>query len=88
MFCIYVLISEKIVVPVDKPYITLSGTNASSTIITWNEAWFNQQSPTVSILASDFVGRYLTIQVQEKNTFSFKMPYSSFIPIFVFWPHF
>ncbi|KAJ4787687.1 Pectinesterase [Rhynchospora pubera] len=57
--------SEKIVVPADKPYITLSGRNASTTIITWNEAWFNQQSPTVSILASDFVGRYLTIQ----NTF-------------------
>ncbi|KAF3339981.1 putative pectinesterase 11 [Carex littledalei] len=54
--------SEKVVVPADKPYITLSGTDANSTIITWNEAWFNQQSATLSILASDFVGRYLTVQ--------------------------
>jgi hypothetical protein len=57
------------VVPADKPYITLSGRKGTETVITWNEAWFNQQSPTVSILASDFVGRYLTIQVQENNIF-------------------
>ena len=61
----YLCFSEKVVVPADKPYITLSGTNANSTIITWNEAWFNQQSATLSILASDFVGRYLTVQVQK-----------------------
>ncbi|KAJ3695209.1 hypothetical protein LUZ60_000586 [Juncus effusus] len=54
--------SEKVVVPVDKPYITLSGTAINSTIITWNEAWVDQKSATVTILASDFVGRYLTIQ--------------------------
>lgn len=62
---LYLCFSEKVVVPADKPYITLSGTNANSTIITWNEAWFNQQSATLSILASDFVGRYLTVQVQK-----------------------
>ncbi|XP_026662595.2 putative pectinesterase 11 [Phoenix dactylifera] len=56
---------EKIVVPADKPFITLSGTKAKSTIITWNEGWNTVESPTVSVLASDFVGRYLTIQ----NTF-------------------
>ncbi|OAY63608.1 putative pectinesterase 11, partial [Ananas comosus] len=57
--------NEKVMVPVDKPLITLSGTNAYSTIITWNEPWTNVQAPTVSIMASDFVGKYLTIQ----NTF-------------------
>ncbi|XP_030470108.2 putative pectinesterase 11 [Syzygium oleosum] len=57
---------EKIVVPENKPFITLSGTKSSNTIITWSDGSgdiFN--SPTVSILASGFVGRDLTIQ----NTF-------------------
>ncbi|XP_072956483.1 putative pectinesterase 11 [Typha angustifolia] len=53
---------EKIVVPKDKPFVTLSGTKTNSAIITWSERWDTPQSPTVSILASDFVGRYLTIQ--------------------------
>ncbi|XP_002280496.4 putative pectinesterase 11 [Vitis vinifera] len=56
---------EKIVVPADKPFITLSGTQASTTIITWGDGGEIFESPTLSILASDFVGRYLTIQ----NTF-------------------
>ncbi|XP_065879464.1 putative pectinesterase 11 [Euphorbia lathyris] len=54
--------SEKIVVPGDKPFITISGTNPSKTIITWNEGGNIMESPTFSVLASDFVGRYLTIQ--------------------------
>ncbi|PIN12185.1 Pectinesterase [Handroanthus impetiginosus] len=54
---------EKLVVPADKPFITLSGTEASDTIITWNDGGEEgSESPTVNILASDFVGRYLTIQ--------------------------
>ncbi|KAI3446125.1 hypothetical protein Pfo_002790 [Paulownia fortunei] len=54
---------EKIVVPADKPFITLSGTEASDTIIMWNDGGeLLSESPTVKILASDFVGRYLTIQ--------------------------
>ncbi|KAK1358636.1 Pectinesterase domain-containing protein [Heracleum sosnowskyi] len=53
---------EKIVVPADKPYITLSGTEASNTIITRSEAGEIYDSPTLSVLASNFVGRYLTIQ--------------------------
>ncbi|MQL97140.1 hypothetical protein Taro_029823 [Colocasia esculenta] len=56
---------KKAVVPVDKPFITLSGTNATSTantIITWSDGGNTFQSATVTILASDFVGRYLTIQ--------------------------
>ncbi|CAL9764425.1 unnamed protein product [Musa acuminata subsp. burmannicoides] len=56
---------EKVTVPADKPFITLSGSNAMSTVITWGEGWTSSESPTVSVLASDFVGRYLTIQ----NTF-------------------
>lgn len=54
---------EKIVVPSDKPFITLSGIEPSTTIITSNAYGDIFGSPTVSILASDFIGRYLTIQV-------------------------
>ncbi|KAL3734167.1 hypothetical protein ACJRO7_023503 [Eucalyptus globulus] len=53
---------EKLVVPADKPFITLSGKKASSTIITGDDSGDIFGSPTVSVLASDFVGRYLTIQ--------------------------
>ncbi|GLT42798.1 hypothetical protein SLA2020_167810 [Shorea laevis] len=56
---------EKIVVPVDKPFVTLSGVRASDTIITWNDGGDIFDSPTLTVLASDFVGRFLTIQ----NTF-------------------
>ncbi|KAF8020497.1 hypothetical protein BT93_G1038 [Corymbia citriodora subsp. variegata] len=56
---------EKITVPVNRPYITLSGTKASNTIITWSDSGDIFYSPTVSILASHFVGTDLTIQ----NTF-------------------
>ncbi|KAG6488335.1 hypothetical protein ZIOFF_057103 [Zingiber officinale] len=45
---------EKVTVPADKPFITLSGSSAMSTIITYDEAWISVESPTVSILASDF----------------------------------
>lgn len=54
---------EKIVVPADKPFITISGGNAAETVITWKEGGEIYQSPTFSVLASDFVARFLTIQV-------------------------
>ncbi|XP_021864240.1 putative pectinesterase 11 [Spinacia oleracea] len=53
---------EKIVVPADKPYITLSGNQANDTIITWNDGDHIYDNPTVSVLASNFVGRYLTFE--------------------------
>ncbi|KAL0391966.1 UNVERIFIED_CONTAM: putative pectinesterase 11 [Sesamum radiatum] len=53
---------EKIVVPADKPFITLSGTKANKTIITWSDSGEIFESPTFSVLASDFMARYLTIQ--------------------------
>ncbi|KAL4278711.1 hypothetical protein GQ457_03G030470 [Hibiscus cannabinus] len=56
---------EKIVVPADKPFITLSGSKANSTILTGNDSGNIIESATLTVLASDFVGRYLTIQ----NTF-------------------
>ncbi|MBA0745772.1 hypothetical protein Gogos_008334 [Gossypium gossypioides] len=56
---------EKIVVPADKPFITISGLKANGTIITWNDGGDIFESPTFTVLASDFVARYLTIQ----NTF-------------------
>lgn len=55
---------EKVTVPADKPFITISGTKAADTVITWNDSGEIFESPTFSVLASDFVGRYLTIQVQ------------------------
>uniref|UniRef100_J3L265 Pectinesterase n=1 Tax=Oryza brachyantha TaxID=4533 RepID=J3L265_ORYBR len=60
--------AEKVVV--DKPYVTLTGTSASSTVITWNESWVSDESPTVSVLASDFVAKRLTFQ----NTFGDTAP--------------
>lgn len=56
---------EKIVVPEEKPYITLSGSNAADTIITWNQGTDLLESAAISVFAPDFVGRFLTIQ----NTF-------------------
>ncbi|GAB4837896.1 Putative pectinesterase 11 [Ancistrocladus abbreviatus] len=53
---------EKITVPVDKPYITLSGTQAYNTRIAWDDFGGIFDSPTLSVFASDFVGRYLTIE--------------------------
>lgn len=53
---------EKVTVPGDKPFIILSGRKTETTIITWDDNGDIWKSPTVSILASGFVGRYLTIQ--------------------------
>ncbi|KAL4279878.1 hypothetical protein GQ457_03G026290 [Hibiscus cannabinus] len=53
---------EKIVVPADKPFITISGSKANASVITWNDSGNIFESPTFSVLASDFVARYLTIQ--------------------------
>jgi hypothetical protein len=50
-------------VAVDKPCVTLVGTSASSTVITWNESWVAAESPTVSVLAPDFIAKRLTFQV-------------------------
>ncbi|KAJ0985875.1 hypothetical protein J5N97_004231 [Dioscorea zingiberensis] len=53
---------ERVVVPKEKPWIILSGANETTTIITWSGRWDTLQSTTLSIWASNFVGRYLTIQ--------------------------
>ncbi|KAL0741474.1 hypothetical protein Bca4012_082987 [Brassica carinata] len=53
---------EKVVIPVDKPYITLSGTKASNTILVWSDGKVLLDSPTLTVFASDFVCRFLTIQ--------------------------
>ncbi|KAI3936107.1 hypothetical protein MKW92_038381 [Papaver armeniacum] len=62
---------EKLVVPSDKPYITLSGTNPATTIVTWQDGGDIYTSPTLTVLASDFVARLITIQVL-KILFSYK----------------
>ncbi|CAO1945262.1 unnamed protein product [Urochloa humidicola] len=59
---------EKVVV--DKPCITLVGTSATSTVITWNESWIAAENPTISVLASDFIAKRLTFQ----NTFGTSGP--------------
>lgn len=54
---------EKVTVPADKPFITVSGTKVAETIITWNDSENIFECATFTVLASDFVARYLTIQV-------------------------
>lgn len=63
LFCFFPGCREKVVVPVDKPFITVSGEDASNTVITWGDGGDIIHSPTLTVLASDFIGRYLTIQV-------------------------
>ncbi|EFH56650.1 pectinesterase family protein [Arabidopsis lyrata subsp. lyrata] len=53
---------EKVVIPADKPYITLSGTQASNTFLIWSDGGDILESPTLTIFATDFVCRFLTIQ--------------------------
>ncbi|ONI32632.1 hypothetical protein PRUPE_1G377600 [Prunus persica] len=53
---------EKVYVPADKPFITMSGTNAEQTIVTWNQAGWINQTAVFAVWASDFTGRQLTIQ--------------------------
>ncbi|KAL8223786.1 hypothetical protein R6Q57_019261 [Mikania cordata] len=53
---------EKIVVPADKRFITLSGTEGFNTTITWSDGGDIFDSPTMSVMASDFVARFLTIR--------------------------
>ncbi|KAB2030984.1 hypothetical protein ES319_D05G272200v1 [Gossypium barbadense] len=54
--------NEKIVVPIDKPFITLSGSKPNGTVITGSDSGNIFESATFTVLSSDFVGRYLTIQ--------------------------
>ncbi|MBA0788221.1 hypothetical protein Gotri_025789, partial [Gossypium trilobum] len=54
--------NEKIIVPADKPFITLSGSKPNGTVITGSDSGNIFESATFTVLASDFVGRYLTIQ--------------------------
>ncbi|XP_009778331.1 putative pectinesterase 11 [Nicotiana tabacum] len=54
---------EKIVVPADKPFITISGRKpVNNTIITGNDFGDIFESSTFTVFASDFVARHLTIQ--------------------------
>ncbi|KAL3734169.1 hypothetical protein ACJRO7_023505 [Eucalyptus globulus] len=68
---------EKLVVPADKLFITLRGKKASSTIITGDDSGDIFGSPTVSVLASDFVGRDLTIQIGLIRCFDVQNTYGS-----------
>lgn len=54
--------TEKIWVPADKPFITMAGAGQGETIITWSQGGEIYDTPTFTVLASDFTGRTLTIQ--------------------------
>ncbi|CAN6550430.1 unnamed protein product [Malus baccata var. baccata] len=54
--------TEKIWVPADKPFITIAGAGPGETIITWSQGGEIYDTPTFTVLASDFTGRTLTIQ--------------------------
>lgn len=74
---------EKVVVPANKPFITISGRRAADTIISWNDSKNTYNSATLAVLASDFVGRYLTIQVSNfyrKKNIKLKLNLS-----FIYW---
>ncbi|KAM0967780.1 hypothetical protein ACFX2A_016519 [Malus domestica] len=55
---------EKINVPSDKPFITISGSTsyASDTVITWKESGEINETAVFTLWASDFVGRNVTVQ--------------------------
>ncbi|CAA7044804.1 unnamed protein product [Microthlaspi erraticum] len=53
---------EKVVIPAEKPYITLSGTKASNTFLKWSDGKGIKKSPPLTVLASNFVCRLLTIE--------------------------
>ncbi|KAH9316415.1 hypothetical protein KI387_025042, partial [Taxus chinensis] len=57
---------ERVTIPAEKPYIILSGHTANNTVITWNDnagatggTYF---CATMTVLASDFVARFITIE--------------------------
>lgn len=60
------IFKEKVNIPADKPFITLVGSGAQNTIITWNDNAKSSSgtyySATVSVYASDFVARDITIE--------------------------
>eukprot|EP00253_Pinus_taeda_P023601 PITA_23601 len=57
---------EKVTIPKRKPFITLSGSDAKSTIISWNDTARSANgtffSATVTVSASDFIARDITIE--------------------------
>eukprot|EP00253_Pinus_taeda_P008082 PITA_08082 len=57
---------EKVTIPANKPFITLSGLDAQNTVITWNDSAKSSNgtvySATVTVYASDFTARNITIQ--------------------------
>ena len=55
-------------VPAEKPFITLVGSDANNTIITWNDSAKSTTetdfTAMVTMLAADFIARKITIQVR------------------------
>jgi len=57
---------EKVTIPAEKPFVRLSGSDANSTVITWNDSAKSSggtyYSATVSVYASDFTATKITIK--------------------------
>ena len=55
-------------IPAEKPFISLNGLDALNTVITWNDSANSDHgtyiSATVTVYASDFIARKITIQVR------------------------
>ena len=58
-------------IPAEKPFITLSGSDAKNTVITWNDSAKSKggtyNTATVTVHASDFTATKITIQVRYLN---------------------
>jgi len=56
---------EKVTIPAEKPFVRVSGSDANSTVISWNDSAKSSggtyYSATVSVYASDFTARKITI---------------------------
>lgn len=63
----YVPRREKVTIPKEKPFITLKGSGAKNTVISWNadaqSSGGTYNSGTVTVLASDFKARDITFEV-------------------------
>ncbi|XP_020269374.1 putative pectinesterase 11 [Asparagus officinalis] len=59
---------ENVVIPEDKPFITLKGEHTKSTIIRWDGRWKAADKTTLFIQASDVVVKQLTVQNEYNLT--------------------
>lgn len=66
LYCAF-SISEKVMIPRDKPYIVLEGHPKYLTAIEFGDAGSVAKSPTFTLLADNFVARNILFKVKESN---------------------